>query len=386
MIFNLPKNIDFVLDTLISNGHKAYIVGGCVRDLLCGITPNDYDITTSALPHETQALFEHTIATGIKHGTVTVILDGEAIEVTTFRTESKYNDCRHPESVNFVTDVEEDLARRDFTINAMCYNHTEGLIDCFGGKDDIKNKIFRAVGDARVRFSEDALRILRLFRFASTFEFNIGNNTLDAAIECAPHLKSISAERIFTELKKLSCGKAPEVIAPLLCTDALADYNLKSADLENIKHLKTKSDLRLFALLNLCSDDLQKTLAKLKCSNDFKNYCLKMQYLSLNIINPDKISIKQALNFSSKIYLEDILEYYNCILGLNIKLYKQLKWEIHLNDEPYKIYHLKITGDDIINCGFHGKQVGEKLEFLLDKVIENPHLNKRQDLINLICN
>ena len=166
MRFTLPQNIKFVLDTFYQNGHKAYIVGGCVRDLLCGITPNDYDVTTSALPNETQTIFEKTIATGIAHGTVTIMINGEPIEATTFRTESVYNDSRHPESVNFVHNVEDDLARRDFTVNAMCYNPTDGLIDLFGGVDDIKNKTLRAVGNAEQRFTEDALLILRLFRFA----------------------------------------------------------------------------------------------------------------------------------------------------------------------------------------------------------------------------
>ncbi len=386
MYLELPQSIDFVLNTLIKSGHKAYIVGGCVRDLLCGITPHDYDITTSALPHETQALFEHTINTGIKHGTVTVIINCEHIEVTTFRTEAEYKDNRHPDSVNFVSDVKEDLARRDFTINAMCYNHTDGLIDCFGGIDDIKNKIFRAVGDAKVRFNEDALRILRLFRFASTFEFNIESKTLAAAIECAPHLKTISAERIFTELKKLACGKKPEVISTLLSTGALSDYYLRSADLENIKHLKNNSDLRLFALLNLCSDNLQETLNKLKCSNSFKDYCLKMQHLTTDIVKPDIISIKKALNFAEKDILSDALLYYCSIFNINIKTYQALLNDIVKNKEPYKISQLKVCGNDVIALGFDGKQVGEKLEFLLDKVIENPSLNNRQDLINLICN
>ena len=196
MKFNLPKKIEYVLDTLINSGHSAYIVGGCVRDLLCGKKPHDYDITTSALPHETQALCDKTVATGIKHGTVTVIIDGEPIEVTTFRTEHEYSDSRHPESVNFVSNVAEDLARRDFTVNAMCYNHIDGLLDLFGGKEDINNKVLKSVGEAKTRFSEDALRILRLFRFAATLDFTIEKNTFNAAIKCAPSLKNISAERI----------------------------------------------------------------------------------------------------------------------------------------------------------------------------------------------
>ena len=143
MKFNLPQKIEYVLETLINNGHSAYIVGGCVRDLLCGKTPHDYDITTSATPNETQSLFEKTIATGIKHGTITVVIYNEPIEVTTFRTENGYIDSRHPESINFVRDVSEDLARRDFTVNAMCYNARDGLIDLFDGQKDIQDNDIR---------------------------------------------------------------------------------------------------------------------------------------------------------------------------------------------------------------------------------------------------
>ena len=292
MKFNLPQNIKFVLDTLIANGHKAYIVGGCVRDLLCGKEPHDYDITTSALPEETQALFEKTIATGLKHGTVTVIIDGEQIEVTTFRTEGVYNDSRHPDGVNFVRDVKEDLSRRDFTVNAMCYNNNEGLIDCFGGQKDIKAKTLKAVGDAKTRFNEDALRILRLFRFAATLGFGVEKQTFDAAIECAPNLKNISAERIFVELQKVAASNNPTALCPLLETNALNNYSLKNADFSNISKLEEKQDLRVFALLNLTSYDLQNTLDSFKCSNSFKDYCFKMNYLSQNIVDDNKISIK----------------------------------------------------------------------------------------------
>ena len=145
MKFDLPKTVKKTLDTILANGYKAYIVGGCVRDLLCGKVPHDYDIATDATPQEIKSLFSKTVDTGIKHGTVTVITDGEPIEVTTFRTEGSYSDSRHPESVSFVSDITKDLARRDFTVNAMCYNDTEGLIDCFGGTNDIKSKTLRAV-------------------------------------------------------------------------------------------------------------------------------------------------------------------------------------------------------------------------------------------------
>lgn len=386
MIFSLPQKIEYVLNTLISNGHKAYIVGGCVRDLLCGKKPHDYDITTSAMPNETQVLFEKTIATGLKHGTVTVIIDGEPIEVTTFRTESVYKDSRHPESVNFVRDVRDDLARRDFTVNAMCYNHIDGLIDIFGGQDDIANKTLRAVGDAKTRFKEDALRILRLFRFAATLEFEIENSTFNAAIECAHLLQNISAERIFTELQKTAAGNNPDALCPLLDTRAFQNYSLKNTDLKSISKLENGDNLRAFALFNLTSANLQNTLDSFKCSNRFKDYCLKMHYLSQNIIDSNKISIKKALNFADYDIVSDILLYYRDILNIDISSHQSLLDEIIKTHEPYKISHLDISGKDITPLGFGGKEVGEKLEFLLNEVIKNPDLNTQTKLLNLICN
>lgn len=386
MRFPLPQNIKFVLDTLLENGHSAYIVGGCVRDLLCGKTPHDYDITTSAIPDEVQSLFEKTVATGLKHGTITVIIDNTPIEVTTFRTESSYNDSRHPESVNFVSDVKEDLSRRDFTVNAMCYNETEGLIDLFGGVNDINNKVLRAVGNAELRFTEDALRILRLFRFAATLQFDIDKDTFDAAIYCAPLLKNISAERIFTELKKAAQGNDISVISPLLKTNCLSDYCITDNNLEKLKNLEENEDLRTFALLYLTSTNLPKTLDKFKCSNAFKDYSSKMSHLISNGIDADKISIKCALNYADFDVVCDCLSYFKDVLKIDIHEHKIILNEVKENREPYKISHLDITGKDIIALGFDGKQVGEKLEVLLIEAIKNPTLNTRQQLLNLICN
>ena len=386
MNFELPKNIKFILDTLINNGHSAYIVGGCVRDLLCDKTPHDYDITTSATPMQIQNLFKKTVATGLKHGTITIIIEDQQVEVTTFRTESVYTDNRHPESVNFVEDVKHDLARRDFTVNAMCYNENEKLIDLFGGIDDIKLKTLKAVGDPKTRFREDALRILRLFRFAATLGFGIEKNTFDAAIECAPLLKNISAERVFTELQKASLGNNISVFGPLLKTNALSNYYLKHTDLSKLKNLKSNQELHLFALLYLTSFDLPKTLDSLKCSNSFKDYCFKMSHLITNGINDNKISIKSALNFADYNIVCDALEYLHKILNKDITNYTLLLNEILNTNEPYKISQLDITGNDLIALGFNGKQIGEKLNFLLNEVIKNPALNKREKLLNLICN
>ena len=192
-MLSIPENAARVIDRLTQNGYEAYIVGGCVRDSLLGLTVSDFDITTSAKPEKVIELFEKTVPTGIKHGTVTVMIGNEPIEVTTFRTEGVYNDSRHPEDVEFVSDIREDLSRRDFTVNAIAYNEKTGIVDLFGGMSDLENKILRAVGDPEKRFREDALRILRLFRFASQLGFEIEENTLNSALSLKDGLENISS-------------------------------------------------------------------------------------------------------------------------------------------------------------------------------------------------
>ena len=207
-----PEYIKNCIELLEASGYSAYAVGGAVRDSLLGREPSDWDVTTSAKPEETLEVFKdlHTIPTGIKHGTITVLMDADdkqiPIEITTYRIDGEYRDSRHPESVSFSNDVRDDLSRRDFTVNAMAFNEKTGIIDAFGGKNDIENRIIRAVGDPPTRFSEDALRILRAFRFSSQLGFEIEEKTLAGAKKCAPLLKNIARERIGVEFKKLlSC-------------------------------------------------------------------------------------------------------------------------------------------------------------------------------------
>lgn len=212
MFINIPENIAAVLDKLQAAGFEAYIVGGCVRDSLMGACPHDFDVTTSALPEETECVFEgfRVIETGLKHGTVTVLSDGEPVEITTFRVDGEYRDCRHPESVSFSRRIEEDLSRRDFTINGMAYNPRLGFVDLFGGREDIRRGVIRCIGKPEKRFGEDALRILRALRFAAVLDFSIEENTARAVRELRGTLRQVSAERIFAELKKLLCGRAAE--------------------------------------------------------------------------------------------------------------------------------------------------------------------------------
>ena len=206
----VPADAEQIIEKLNEHGFEAYVVGGCVRDSLLGKEPEDWDITTSAKPEEVKAIFSRTIDTGIQHGTVTVMLNRQGYEVTTYRVDGEYEDGRHPKSVDFTTSLLEDLKRRDFTINAMAYNGREGLVDAFGGMEDLENRVIRCVGSAVNRFTEDALRILRAVRFSAQLDFRIEDETYEAISLIAPNLEKVSKERIATELTKLLLSGHPE--------------------------------------------------------------------------------------------------------------------------------------------------------------------------------
>ncbi len=215
MKIELPEKVRFIIETIENAGFEAFAVGGCVRDSMMNRKPNDWDITTSAKPQEVKALFHRTIDTGIQHGTVTVMIKKEGFEVTTYRIDGEYEDSRHPKEVTFTPDLSEDLRRRDFTINAMAYNDRTGLVDLFNGAEDLEKKVIRAVGDPEERFTEDALRIMRAFRFAAQLDFSIDKVTRNAAEKLAPTLKNISEERIRDELTKLIVSDHPEYLKEL---------------------------------------------------------------------------------------------------------------------------------------------------------------------------
>ncbi len=210
MKIQMPEKVNYIIEALLAAGHEAYAVGGCVRDSLLNRTADDWDITTSASPYEVKALFRRTVDTGIQHGTVTVMLDKDGFEVTTYRIDGEYEDGRHPKQVSFTKELAEDLRRRDFTINAMAYNDAVGMVDIFGGTEDLERKIIRCVGVAGERFDEDALRILRAYRFSAQLGFTIEEETRRAAAERAQNLKKISAERIRVELTKLLLSAHPD--------------------------------------------------------------------------------------------------------------------------------------------------------------------------------
>lgn len=379
MLF-IPSEIQFIINRLKDNGFEAYLVGGCVRDMLTDVPPHDYDITTSAPPEIVISLFKITIPTGIKHGTVTVLNRGFAAEVTTYRTDGEYGDHRRPESVTFVKSLKEDLARRDFTVNAIAYNKTDGLKDFFGGREDIKNKILRAVGDPKKRFCEDALRILRLFRFASVLEFTPEEETLKAALESAPLLENISVERIFAELKKTLNGKNPAALKPLTDIGGLRFIGIKKPDYSKIIPLQG-AGLALFGFLYYSADDLIAALTFLKPSNKEKRLAENILTLLSLPIPKDKTEIKKMLFKTGRDAVEKHLYFKKYCLDEDTENALNMLGEILENGEPYRISDLKIRGEDLMDLGIRGEKIRETLEYLRKCVVNNPELNRSEVLI-----
>ena len=384
MLF-LPSDTEYIIETLQKNGYEAYAVGGCVRDMLNGDTPHDFDITTSAEPEAVISLFKKTVPTGIKHGTVTVIINGVPNEVTTYRTDGEYRDHRRPDSVIFVKSLREDLARRDFTVNAMAYNKKDGLKDFFGCKQDIQNRILRAVGEPERRFYEDALRILRLFRFSSVLGFNIEENTLKAALGYAPTLKNVSAERIYSELLKTVCGKNPAALKPLTDIGGLRFSGLTAAPDYGILPLLNSADTKLFAFLYSGGAEVTAALDFLKVPNKTKKTARDMLTL-LNMPFPStKTEIKEMLYLTSPLSVENYFDY-KAAYGENCENARNMLSEIIENAEPYKISDLKICGKDLKKLGISGRETGEMLEALRKYVIPDPTLNTKSRLLEEIKN
>ena len=395
MTIRMDEGAAELLDTLHRAGYAAYVVGGCVRDSLLGLTPHDWDLCTSALPQQVMELFgaEKCIPTGLQHGTVTVKQSGALYEITTFRTEGTYTDGRHPDEVHFVPDVREDLARRDFTINAMAYNEKEGLVDPFGGQADLQSGIVRAVGVPRQRFTEDALRILRLYRFAARFGFAIDPPTAQAAQELCAHLDCVSVERIEEELAKLLSAPAPAayldkkillVILPELSSEALAAakpvVDACPAGAENLP-------IRLAALLySLGEDGIRRTLRRLRCSNA--------------LIEEAAVLVREAVPgvpVSLNIYARRLLGKYNLctvqrIAALGTALQpersadfaalSELAEQLDADGVCCRVSQLAVNGRDLMAAGIPaGPGIRKVLEALLDGVIREEYPNERQALL-----
>ena len=383
----LPDDAKRIIDLLSKSSYKAYAVGGCVRDALMGREVSDYDITTSALPQQVEAVLDENgikyFETGIKHGTVTAVINRNPFEITTFRTEGEYLDSRHPESVEFVLDIKEDLSRRDFTVNAIAYNDCEGYIDLFGGINDIKSRIIKTVGNADERFNEDALRIMRALRFASQLGFEIENETSASVIRNKELLNNIAVERIYTELVKLIMGDN--------CVKILDEYrevisviipDFSANDLSAIALAPKKDYIRLAVLLK--DNNAEKALKRFKVSNEVYNKTTKLiEYANTEI--SDKTAVKMLLNDMGEDLFYDLLDYRSALQidVLNIEEIRQNANDIINNKEPYKISDLDINGFDLISLGFEGKEISEMLEKLLNEVINNPDKNKKDILISI---
>ena len=395
MTIRMDEGAAELLDTLHKAGYAAYVVGGCVRDSLLGLTPHDWDLCTSALPQQVMELFgaQRCIPTGLQHGTVTVKQSGALYEITTFRTEGTYTDGRHPDEVHFVPDVREDLARRDLTINAMAYNEKEGLVDPFGGQADLQSGIVRAVGVPRQRFTEDALRILRLYRFAARFGFAIDPPTAQAAQELCAHLDCVSVERIEEELAKLLAAPAPAayldkkillVILPELSSEALAAakpvVDACPAGAENLP-------IRLAALLlSLGEDGIRRTLKRLRCSNA--------------LIEEAAVLVREAVPgvpVSLNIYARRLLGKYNlctvqrlAALGTALQperaadfaALSELAEQLDADGVCCRVSQLAVNGRDLMAAGVPaGPGIRKVLETLLDGVIREEYPNERQALL-----
>ena len=378
MHISLKNNIETIINTIETVGGEAYIVGGCVRDILLSRIPEDFDITTSLPPNQILSLFPKTIATGIKHGTITVIIDNENIEVTTFRTDGTYLDSRRPNKVNFVNNINEDLARRDFTINDMAYNYKTGLIDNFGGINDLNNKLLRCVGNPETRFNEDALRILRLFRFSAQLGFDIEHNTLSSALKNAHLLKNISRERIASELFKAINSENPTNLNPLLEIGALEFCGIKKGKLDNaISSIPNDRNLRFYYLLRNLNCDHSLVCQQLKTDKKIFLICQEINKI-INIPPKNKLECK----FLLKNFTYDAVKYTIILNNCD----EEILLSTITSGEPYLLKHLNIKGEDLIKLGIKGKDIGKTLDNLLQYVINEPEKNKKEHLIKRLCN
>lgn len=406
---DMPNDVEFIINTIKSHGHQAYAVGGCVRDSIMGLTPNDWDITTSALPSDIKEYFNKTIDTGIEHGTVTVMLHNVGYEVTTYRIDGEYKDGRHPSSVEFSDRLTDDLCRRDFTINAMAYNNITGLVDEYGGIDDINNRIIKCVGNPIERFTEDALRMMRAIRFSAQLGFTIDEATWNAIKKLSPSISKISMERVHVELGKTLMSAHPDYVAqyseaglfaPILpVIDNALKSRYKRKILATLQHTPDNIYLRYAALfITSTPDEAAKTLRALKLDNKTVNTVSKLVELSKMDIEETEPAVRTALNKYGRDFLplwhelmmaviqasEDTTGISNPAKVKHLLTLKRLGTDILARGDCFTIKALDISGNDLIEYGLQGHEIGETLKSLLDIVIENPKLNDKATLIAMI--
>lgn len=388
-MFNLPNDVLYILRRLEDAGYRGDVVGGSVRDLLLGRSPDDFDITTSATPEEIKAVFSdlRTLDTGIKHGTVGILLDGFVYETTTYRVDGEYLDSRHPESVSFTRNIEEDLARRDFTVNAISYSPTHGLCDPFGGRSDLEKGIIRAVGEPSLRFREDALRILRGLRFAATFGFEIEERTSLALRECAHLLTNVSAERIWVELRK--------TIAQPYAYGILREYSdvflrvmpgIDSLVLPPEDAFDSADPLSRLLLLFVGSGEggFDLFCRGLKTDNHLR--LLGTAILrSVGKYDPfDRISLTKALRDLGEEATRGVINL-EIALGRATTESKKLLDDLISEGVCYRISDLDLTGSDVMSLGISGREVGIALDHLLTAVIEGRVENTKTELLKFLA-
>lgn len=401
MEIKLPDDVKYIIDKLTENGYEAYAVGGCVRDSIIHRVPGDWDITTSATPIQVKSVFRRTIDTGIQHGTVTVMLGKNGYEVTTYRIDGEYIDGRHPENVEFTSSLEEDLKRRDFTINAMAYNDNSGMVDKFGGQKDLEEKIIRCVGNPKERFSEDALRMLRAVRFSAQLGFEIHEDTAQAIKELVQDIEKVSKERINTELGKILVSPNPEFIKKAweygitqLVFKAFDELEDKDTPLKLIKKLPLILGFRYAALLyGVGAAKATAMLKELKLDNNTIDTCRNL--IELHNMTPltQAAQIRHLASQKGPQKLLDALlfesAYYQVTgdsekeekITLERKLLKSfIKDNVCLTQKQ-----LAVTGRDLIDAGVEpGKKMGELLLECLNMVLDKPEKNNRADLMEYV--
>lgn len=442
---NFKPESKTAIEILKSKGYEAFLIGGSVRDFVMGLPIGDIDITTNATPDEIKQVFKdfRVIETGIKHGTVTVLINGEPLEITTYRCEGTYSDNRHPDSVTFSTSLSDDVVRRDFTMNGIAYDFKNGFCDLVGGLEDIKNKTIRCIGDAQTRFREDALRILRALRFSAVLGFEIEENTKKAIHKCKELLKNISAERIREEFTKLICGKnAYSVLAEfsdVICVFILEFnacvgfeqknrhhiYDVYTHILKALAESTPEPTIRLALLFHdigkpvvahfdengeqhfyshpkISAEMTDEIMTRLRFDNETRNKVVTLVKFHDSPImlndrdNPDRKRLKRIMSQIGKDQIFDLIEIKRCDNSaqnrkyyLGDEFYKEtldLINEILTENECFSVKDLKINGNDLIALGYAGKEIGEKLELCLDAVIDGKVKNYKENLIEFINN
>lgn len=406
----MPEAAEEIIARLKRRGYEAFAVGGCVRDSIMGRKPEDWDITTSALPWQVKEVFRRTIDTGIQHGTVTVMKGGIGYEVTTYRIDGEYRDGRHPSSVSFTENLKEDLRRRDFTINAMAYSHETGLVDEFGGLEDMAARRIRCVGDPMERFTEDALRILRAIRFSAQLDFAIEEKTLEAISLIAPNLAKVSRERVQTELTKLLLSPHPEKIRQVYETGispyvSPAFHRLCMDGIRVSGRLPKKKHVRWAVFLKDASAaEAVEVLRDLKLDNDTINRVRTLNPWINCPVEPAQTKLRQVMSLMEPELFDDLLDIWEVLeepetcqgkgraqseicqgksQGISAERREAVR-RIRQRGDCVSLKELAVSGRDLMAAGMKpGKAVGATLQYLLSQVLEEPEKNKKDVLLAL---